>query len=290
MNRLLSGLLLAALLAASAGGCSTGRLVARATTPVLGGSLVAMHRETDLALAEAATPASLKLLEGLIIEDPGNRPLREYAAQGFYGYAFGFVEDQAPARASTLYRRCLEHAAVGLHLAGLREDLMTGSEADLSRALAGLGASAVPSLFWAGSCWAKWIDMNRNDPARLAELGRAAALMERVRELDEKYYYGGADLFLGVYYGSRPPMLGGDYAKAEQYFDRARTLSGGAAYLVDVLYAQYLDRQKQDQADFHRRLTGVLQRPLDRHPDLALENAIAQRKARDLLAREQEWF
>jgi hypothetical protein len=279
--------LCAALLVA---GCSTGQLVARTTTPVIGGGVEAMNRETDLDLAKAAVPANLKLMEGLITEDPNNLALREYAAQGFYGYAFGFVEDEDPARASALYRRCFGHAVAGLRTVGLRVDPMHASQQALEQAIANLDSKAVPSLFWAGSCWAKWIDTNRDDPARVAEAGRAAVLMARVLALDETYYYGGAHLFFGVYYASRPPMLGGDYAKAAHHFERARAISGGKVFMVDVLYAQYLARQKLDEKAFHQRLTDVLRRPADELPAMTLANRIAQRKAQALLAKEAQWF
>ncbi len=270
--------------------CSMGRMVADSTVLVLDGGLDAMNRETDLELARAAIPANLKLLEGLIIEAPGNLRLREYVAQGFYGYAFGFVEDEDPERASELYRRCLEHALAGLRSVGLKVDANRVHQEELEKAVGQLGSKAVPSLFWGASCWAKWIDMNRDDLTRVAEMGRAAGLMSRVLDLDETYYYGGPHVFFGVYYGSRPPMLGGDYEKAAQHFEKAHTISGGRAFIVDVMYAQYLERQKQDKQAFHEKLSGVVHQSAAQTPDLALANKISQRKAKALLAKEEAWF
>ena len=74
------------------GACSTGQMVARTSTSIMDSNVEAMNRETDPVLAEASMPANLKLIEGLIQEDPKNPELLAYAAQGFYGYAFGFVE------------------------------------------------------------------------------------------------------------------------------------------------------------------------------------------------------
>jgi hypothetical protein len=272
------------------GGCSAGQMIARTTTPVIGGGVEAMNRESDLDLARAAIPANLKLVEGLLVEDPANLKLRQYAAEGFYGYAFGFVEDEDQARASLFYERCLGHAQAGLRVTGLRLDPRRVGQQELEAALVKLEAKAVPSLFWAASCWAKWIDMTRDEPARVAEAARAAALMARVLSLDENYYYGGPDLFFGVYYASRPPMLGGDYAKAEDYFAKARAVTDGKLLIVDVLYAQYLARQRLDRRAFHQRLMEVLGRRADVLPEMVLANTIAQRKARQLLAKEAEWF
>ena len=278
------------LCALALGACSMGQMVARSSLPILESGNVAMNRETDLELARAAIPANLKLIEGLIQELPDNAELRLQAAQGFYGYAYGFVEDEDKRRASALYRRGWEHARRALAASGLQGDIAVITTEDLKRQLAGLGRRAVPPLFWTASCWAKWIDMNRDDPARLADMGKAAALMERVLVLDENYYHGGAHLFFGVYYGARPPMLGGDFGRSAKHFEKARAITHGKLLLIDLLQAEYLAHQQLDRRQFHERLTAVVNAPPDIYPEMALVNAIAKQKAGKLLAREEEWF
>ncbi len=270
--------------------CSMGQMVARSSLSILESGNIAMNRETDLELARAAIPANLKLIEGLILELPDNAELRLQAAQGFYGYAYGFIEDEDNQRASALYRRGLEHALHALVIAGFSDDIFTMSLKDLERRLASLDRNAVPALFWSASCWAKWIDMNRDEPVRIAEMGKAAALMARVLELDENYYYGGAHLFFGVYYGARPPMLGGDFNRSAQHFEKARAVTQGKLLFADMLRAQYLARQQLDRQQFHERLTAVVNAPLDIYPEMALANAIARQKARQLLVKEEKWF
>lgn len=270
--------------------CSIGQMVARSSLPIVESGNVAMNSEPDLELARAAIPANLKLIEGLIQELPGNIDLRIQAAQGFYGYAYGFVEDQDSRRASELYRRGLTHALHALAANGLEGNITVMSPDEFKQRLNALGRDAVPAMFWSASCWAKWIDMNRNDPARLAEMGKPAALMERVLELDENYYYGGAHLFFGVYYGSRPPMLGGDYGRAARHFAKARAVTKGKLLIVNLLEAQYLARQELDRKQFHQRLMAVINAPPDIFPEMALVNAIAQQKAKQLLTKEEEWF
>jgi hypothetical protein len=278
------------LYALTLGACSMGQMVARSTLPILESGNVAMNRETDLELARAAIPANLKLIEGLIQELPDNADLRLQAAQGFYGYAYGFVEDENNRRASGLYRRGWEHARQALAASGLQGDLAAITTEELNQQLAGLGRRAVPALFWTASCWAKWIDMNRNDPARIADMGKAAELMERVLALDENYYHGGAHLFFGVYYGARPPMLGGDFERSAKHFENARAITHGKLLLVELLQAEYLARQQLDRKQFHERLIAVVNAPPGLYPEMALVNAIAQQKAARLLAKEEEWF
>jgi len=272
------------------GACSMGQMVARSSLSILDSGNVAMNRETDLELARDAIPANLKLVEGLILELPDNAELRLQAAQGFYGYAYGFIEDDDSRRASALYRRGLEHALRALTVAGISADVAALPQEELERQLATLDNSAVPALFWSASCWGKWIDMNRDEPARIAEMGKAAALMTRVLELDENYYHGGPHLFFGVYYGAKPPMLGGDFERSARHFEKARAVTGGKLLLGDLLRAQYLARQQLDRRQFHERLTAVVNAPSDVFPEMALVNAIAKQKAGQMLAREAEWF
>jgi hypothetical protein len=255
-------------------GCSMSKMVVRGTLSIMDGSVDAMNRETDLALAAAAIPANLKLIEGLINEDPNNTLLREYAAQAFYGYSFGFIEDTDRQRASALYLRCLDNAQQALNQSGVALSVMKARPDDVEAAVADAGQRAVPGMFWTASCLAKWVDMNRDDPMAV----------------DERFYYGGAHIFFGVYYGSVAPMFGGDYAKSEQHFAAATSITGGRLLMVDLMYAQFLARQRLDREAFHQRLTRVIGAPDDLYPEMALANAIARDKARKLLAKEDEWF
>lgn len=270
--------------------CSMGQMVARSSVSILDGGVDAMNRETDLVLAESAVPANLKLMEGLIAEDPGNTALRTYAAQGFYGYAFGFTELENASRASALYQRGFDHGAHALQQLGLKIDLQNSHPDQLSDAVSKLGNKSVPVLFWTASNWAKQIDLNRDDPVRLAQMSSVEVLMQRVYELQPDYYYGGPHLFYGVYYGSRSPMFGGDFDKAELNFNRARAVTDNKLLIIDVLQAEYLERQRLDQDQFHSLLTSVINTPVGTFPEMGLVNQIARERARYLLDKETEWF
>ncbi len=270
--------------------CSMGTMVVRGTQTILDSGIVAMNRETDLDLAKAAMPANLKLLEGMLIEDPDNQPLRLYAAEGFYGYAYGFVEIEDTERAKQLYRRCYEHARLALAQSGVSLDPEASPDNELEAAVAGAGEAAVPALFWTASCLGNWVNLNRDNPAGIAELSSTAILMRRVLELDETFYYGGAHLFFGVYYGGRSPMFGGNFELAEEHFRRAHEINQEQLLLVDLLYAEYLARQRLDRDAFHQRLTRVLESPVNLNPDLALINAIARQRAGILIKSEDDWF
>jgi hypothetical protein len=254
------------------------------------GGMQALNMETDRQLAEAAFPPNIELLEGMLINDPDNRRLHEYAAQAYYGYAYGFIEDQDRARAGRLYQRGLQHGRKALRLAGLEADVSLTPMNDLEQQLQQQGLGSVPALFWTASNWAKWIDMNRDQASSLAELPRAVALMTRVLQLDDNYFMSGPHVFFGVYYGSRSPMLGGDFDKSVQHFDQARRNNRGSLLLVDLLQAQYLERQRFNRQAFHQLLAGIRSVPAERHPEQGLINSIARHKAELFLQLEDEWF
>ncbi len=176
--------------------CSTGKMVVRGSQSIMDSGIEAMNSEPDLQLARVAMPANLKLMEGMLLEDPDNTELLLYAAQGFYGYSYGFIETEDRARAGALYRRCYGYSKRALALHGFNIDPETAAPDELRAAVAGAGKEDVPALFWSASCLGKWVDMNRDNIAGIAGLSNVAILMQRVIELDETYYY-----------GSRPPVL-----------------------------------------------------------------------------------
>ena len=270
-------------------GCSIDKMLVRASTPMIEGGVEALNHETDLALAEDSIPANLNMLRGMISIDPENAQLHTFAAQAYYGLSYGFNEDNRPERASAFYLRGLEHGLTALEINGAK-DLKNSTIADFEKQVSGMDKDEVAAIFWTASCWAKWIDMHRDDPEAIAQLARATALMQRVIELDDTFYYGGAHMYFGVYYGSRSPLLGGNFEKSHLHFDRAREITDNRLLIPDLLQAQYLARQQHDQQDFHDRLTGIVNAPDDLMPELGLQNQIAKRKARFLLKRENQWF
>ncbi len=270
--------------------CSFSQLTVRASMPLIEGGFTAMNMESDLELARAALPANISLIEGMLINDPGNEALQLYAAQAYYGYAFGFVEDINPVRAAKLYERGYQHALQALLKYGINEQNINGKLVALQEKISKLDKDAVPALFWAASCWAKAIDLNRDKARNLAQLPKAVMFMQRVLDLDEHYYMSGSHIFFGVYYGSRSPMLGGNYALSEQHFSQANSNNQNKLLVVNLLRAQYLERQRFDQQTFHDLLNGIIQASDTLYPEQTLINQIAKQKASLLLTKEEQWF
>jgi len=290
MDKTIIRLILLSMLLGLLNACSMAKITVRASLPLIEGGVVAMNRETDLKLAEAAIPANMGMLEGMLANDPGNRVLHEYAAQGYYGFSYGFVEDKDRERASKLYYRGFTHGKAALVDHNINESQLNGHLDVLEKALSQLDEDAVPALFWTASNWAKWVDMNRDSADSLAQLPKAVMLMQRALELDESYFLSGAHIFFGAYYGGRSPMMGGDFALSEKHFNQARTNTDNKILLIDLLQAQFLERQRFDREAFHQRLQQIIKAPADLYPAQGLINSIAKQKAVELLKREEQWF
>jgi len=265
-------------------------LTVKASMPMIEGGMIALNREPDLLLAEAAMPPNIELMEGMIINSPDNKDLRDYAAQAYYGYAYGFIEDNNPQRAANFYHRGLKHALFNLEKSGLNQKLLSGNLDGLQNKLNELDEDDISALFWAASNWAKWINLNRDKTEAIADLPKAVMLMQRVIDIDENFYMAGPHIFFGVYHGSRSPMLGGNFELAKLHFDKARKINNNQLLIVDLLQAEYLDRQKFDQPSFHNRLNTIINSQSPSNPDFILINNIAKRKAKGLLKKESQWF
>ena len=114
--------------------------------------------------------------------------------------------------------------------------------------------------------------------------------MERVIALDERYEYGGAHLFMGIYKATLPEPYGGRPDEARQHFERAIKIGEGDFLMAHVYYAEHYARRTLNKGLFSALLTNVLNTPVDRVPELKLINTMAKARAEELLGRMEEYF
>ncbi len=271
-------------------GCSSRRLAVQATLPLISSQIVSMQEERDADLAEKAIPASLKMLEGLAKEDPENIWILQKLAEGFCGYAFSFLEDSEPDRASALYLRGKDYAFRALEIQSNGKTWRGLSLEDWSKRLAEVTPLQQPALFWAGQCWGSWLSLNLDSVEAFSSLPRIDGLMNRAVELAPDFHYAGPHLFLGAYYGGRSRMLGGNPDKARNHFEQALKITDGKYLLVSFFYAKTYAVQNQDQKLFKTQLEKVLEASDDVLPEQRLANQIAKRKAAVLLGKIDELF
>jgi hypothetical protein len=252
--------------------------------------VAAYYDESDPQLAREAMASQLKFVEGLLQSDPKNRRLNRLAAEGFGGYTFLFIEDAQPERAKVFYLRGRDYALRALSAQPGLANLAAMMPDDLERALKSAGKADAPALFWAAFCWSGFINLSKDSPQAVAELPKAVAVMKRSQELDPRYDFAGSDLFFGVYYASRPKLLGGNPAKAKEHFQRAGSLTQGQYLMAYVLEAKSLAVALQDRALFESLLAKVKDSPAGRLPGARLADEVAKLKAAALMEKANDLF
>lgn len=281
-----------AVAAVALSGCSMNRFAVNRAAGILGEAALTFNAEPDYELAKEAMPANLKMIEGLHRSSPENAEILTLLAQGYCSYSFAFLEDSGQVgdleRAKRLYQRGYRYGLAALP-AEIRQ-LASGSLEEFGQSVARLGKGEVAPLFWSAYCLGNWVNLNKADVAAVAELARVEVMMRQVLALDEKFYNGSAHLFYGIYYGSRPKMLGGNPAKAKENFERVVSITDGKFLLAKVFMAQFYAVPTQDEALFDTLLKEVASAPSDLYPEESLANRVAVRRAAKLAASKKDLF
>lgn len=255
-------------------GCmSLNRAAARVTSGVVDKGLPVVFSESDPQYVKEALPANLQLMEILLASDPGNKDLLVNASQGFCGYAFMFIEDESPERASLFYQKGQAYA----------ERALDGATVETAKK-----KDAHP-LFWHTFCKALYMNINRDKPEAIAEIPTLEPAAQKLLQLDPGYYYNAAEDILGAYYAIRPRLLGGSPEKAAEHFELALKGPGADFMLSRYLYAKMGAVAAQDQALFERLLGEIIEaEPKD--GVTRLPNEVAKLKAKKLLEKKDELF
>jgi hypothetical protein len=271
-------------------GCSIERLALRSTTGLIENSLEAIEEETDLILAEQSIASNLKLLEGMIKSDPGNRNLLLLAARGFTSYALGFVEQDDPVRAVMLYNRARDYGLRGLRRNREFDRAFDRPFEEFEASLRTIPDRDIPLLFWTANAWAGAIQQNIGDPRSLANLPRVEAMMQIVLERNETFYYAGPHLFFGLMFSIKPAMFGGNAERGREHFERALHLTQEKFLITKVFFAESYAVQTLNESLFDRLLNEVIEADLDTLPEQKLVNTIAQQRAEALLGKKDSLF
>ena len=258
--------------------------------PMVGPVVKNLNRQADLELVCDGAPSYLLLLDSLLVSNPDNARLLLHGTQAYTAYASLMPECGRPERAAVLGERA---KAYGLRLLGTHKTLAGAEQiplAQFSEAVQSVGPGEVDKLFWGGYGWATWIGFSKGAPAAVVDLPKVEQLMLRVLALDESFYQGGAHLFLGIYNGSRPVMLGGRPEVSREHFEKALALGERRFLPALVAYAEYYAKQTFDRELYVRLLDEALAFDLAVAPDLTLPNVLAKRRAQRLLAQVDDFF
>lgn len=295
------GLGLPALAVVLLGGCSVERLARGGLADAMSASREVFASDDDPDLVRDAMPFTLKTLETLLARAPRDPGLLLDACSGFTQYAYAFLDveadrieqrDYAEAselrdRARRMYERARDYCV--RHLALDEPRIGEALRADPQGAVQRLGARQVPAMYWSGASWGSAIALGSDEPELAADLPAVRALLLRALALDEDWADGAIhEALIGL--EGAPPLMGGSPRRAREHFRRAVELSRGRAAGPYVSLARAVAVPAQDRAEFERLLAQALAVDPDAAPARRVENLIAQRRARALLASADELF
>ena len=283
-------------------GCSINQMAVNKLGDALAGSGTTFASDNDPELVGEAVPFSLKLMESLLDASPRHRGLLLAAAKGFTQYSFAYVQQQADSledldvaraaaardRARRLYLRARDYGLRGLETR--HEGFGRRLRADARAAVREATREDVPLLYWTAAAWGATIAISKEDPEIFADQPQVEALIDRALALDEAYDAGAIHGFLISYEGSRRGASGDPVARARVHFDRAVALSEGQYAGPFVSWAEAVDVDRQDRADFEAMLNRALAIDPNARPEWRLANILMQRRARWLLSRTDALF
>jgi len=287
--------------AALVSGCSFRKFAANSVGNSLASGPDVFSSDNDPELVRDAVPFGLKTMESLLAVVPKNRNLLLAACRGFTQYAYAFVQGDADDIEATDYARATELRVRARNLFlrardfGLRDlecgykGVTTGLRTNPEAAVKRFQKKDVPSLFWTAAAWGSAISLGKDQADLLADLPAVRALIDRSAQLDEGFEGGSIHEAL-ILLDALPPALGGSPEQARMHFNRAVELSKGMRASPYLTMAQSVSVMTQNRKEFHELLEQALTVDPGRDSTQRLPNIIAQRRAKKLLERENEFF
>jgi len=198
-------------------------------------------------------------------------------------YVANFIEDD-PARRDALFLQAVEEGERALARNPAFAEAFARHD-DVRDALPETTPDEVGVVMWTGASLAKWV-ANKSLLVRLKHKPILEAYFQRVRELDDDYYYGATFRFFGALPTKVP---GGDLSQSRAQFEE------GVRRFPDffgtrLLFAELYATKAQDPKTFRAQLDYILNTAPDRIPEVTPENTIEQRRAAQLMSRFAEIF
>ncbi|MEJ2640664.1 MAG: TRAP transporter TatT component family protein [Desulfosarcinaceae bacterium] len=297
LKRIAAGAALAGLLLVA---CTPRQVMVDQFGAMLATGVDRLEQTGDVDLVESGLPGQITLIEALLASDPSDERLhlllaRLYAAQGLL-FLEPVVEaavwevsvpwqasadppalDQAEPQLTRAFQRGAAHALAVLEARSPGSGAQLANIRQIGPYLEAAGKADVPALFWYALNLGAWVNHHLDDLQAVAKAHVAERVMQRVIALEPDYYHGFAHLFLIAYYGSRPPMLGGNPEAARRHYEAFTQIPGAPAALAKVYYGRYclpLQQARQRYLELMKPLAG---KPID--VDTGFFDALAIRRA-----------
>ncbi len=281
------------LAAAALAGCSLRSMAVNAVMPTLANPAVYLSEE-DPEVVRDALPFLLKTIESILDADPAQQDALLFANTGFLLYANAFLQADAALaewddyelatelneRARRMYLRARDYGLRNVEID--HPDIAARLLDDPQSAAAVFEAEDVESLYYLGGAWMLAISLGLDQPALVADLPAARALLDRALELDEDFERGALhSAFITL--ESVGEVMGGSIARARAHFARAVELSEGQDAGPYLSLATGVAIAEENREEFRELLETAIAIDPDEEPSNRLLNLIAQKRARVLL-------
>ncbi len=272
-------------------GCGvTNKVAINTMIPLMESAVNTTFRDKDIETVREGIAGNLLLLRGFAEEHPDVEEFRVLAAQNYFSFARGFVEDEDPDRALLLYEEGWRLGRERLESRDWFRDAEAEKPIPSDETLARISEDDVPLLFWTVANWTGWISLNLGAPAAVAQMPRVELYLDRIIQLEPGFFNGLPLAMVASLQSFRPEMLGGKPEASKSNFDEAFRLSGNRMLYFKVLYAEFYCRRIFDEDCYVETLNEVLEAPDDLFPEYQLWNEVAKDKAAYLLETMDEYF
>ncbi len=300
-------IILAAVFFAAWGSCSCSikkiamKQVANALTAP-GGSTV-FTGDNDPEFVGDALPFAIKMYESLLSSLPHHQGLQLRTGSLYVMYANAFLHSPAGMMTEAEYEKqeALLNRAKNLYLRG-RDILLKALDKKhpgfleqidgkhFKEAVKPMKKDDIELLYWAGVGWMGAFSIDPFDMDLGLTLPRAAALMDKVMELDPGYGAGAIHDFYIMYYGSLPGYMGGNLKLAREHYAKALQQTGDRSAAPHISLATTVSVKEQNLEEFSTLLKKALAVDPEIDPENRLVKTIDRRKAQWLLAHAADFF
>jgi hypothetical protein len=250
----------------------------------------------DYEIAAGAAKAGVVQFEGLHYLAPSNEDALFSLTQSWVGYGFAFAEDDMEAAIDKGNDDLAEYHKRRAHMAYDRAvfygvELLSHSDKgfDSAKKNASLmkiwlkqnftSKDDVGTLFWTGYGWMARTNLDKDDPAVVAELFIGQSMVERAVELDPSYNYYSGEIALAAYQVAMMNLVEG-----KKLFEATLQKTQRKNLMVQFTYAQTYACETSDRALYESLMKEIIEAG-DVDPKERLTNAIAKRRARRYLGK-----
>ncbi len=208
-------------------------------------------------------------------------------SRSYYLLAEQLDQEEEVEEKLALYQQGLDSAERAMHcFPEFRAAIKAGEAEEV--AVKQIPREGIAGVYWTTVNLSKWSRI-KGFSYILFNKNKGWEMIQHVRGLDETWYYGAADRYLGAFYAVAPSIAGGDMALSWKHFQAS--LQAAPYYLAtSVLIAEYYATKMQNRELFRERVQFVLDAPLDIYADILPLQRLEQEKARHMLTNIDEYF